>query len=264
MPGIMDRIFGGRTEPVGTTAPTTQASSAGSDQQLLNNNMTIPNANTPQSDGKGALAFPAAGAGTNSPLDEFKSLWEPAKEGETRGVPSSVPDFTLSPDKLLETARSINMAGSISDERIQKAFGANVDVNAVKEMLNEVGQSAFIHTYGAGAKTIESAMRIQDGKLKTQVVPELHRRNAAVSQNDAEALFGDPTTAPVAEFVRNQMLDANPKASAQAINEGVVRYFDAMANSRATAQGKELRDVPKQSVKDSMDWAAWATQGSVN
>lgn len=261
MAGIMDRIFGTRTEPVGTTAPTTQAADSSSNQTLLNGNMTIPNQKTPQSDGS-VKAIPASGQGANSPLDEFKTLWQPAAEGEVRGVPTSVPDFTLSPDKLLETARTINLAGAITDERLQKVFGASVDVNGAREILNEIGQGAFVQTYGAGAKTIESAMRIQDGKLRESVVPELHRRNQASSNNDAESLFADPTTAPLAEFVRNQMLDANPKASATAINEGVVRYFDAVTKTRAAANGQELRTLPKQSAKDAMDWSAWATQGS--
>ncbi len=227
-----------------------------SGNENVQNNAMIPNSNTPIPNGN-TPGIPAVAA-NKSPLEEYKNLWEPPKEGEQVGIPSAVPNFALDPAKLQSTAQGIDFTAGISAEKLRQVFPGS-DENGVREILNAIGRNSFSNTYAGGVKTIEAAMQNQDKTLTEKTIPELLRRNSISTQlSESNVLFNDPATAPMLKMLERQFADKYPTASAAAIREHTTNYWNSVIEKSATSQGKQLLDVPKDRKNNETDWVDWA------
>lgn len=257
---IMDKLFGGIINP---RAPGQSAVPAQLPGEAAAGNTLVPGPNTPASDGKIA-AIPATAQGTKSPLDEYKELFNPPKEGESRGIPNAVPDFALDPKQLAQVAGSIDYTIGISAEKLAAAFPGS-DPNAIKEILNSVGKTALENNFSLGVRTIEGAMTRQTANLTDKTIPEMLRRQEASSLNQrASELFTNPATATIMKSLETQFADRFPAATPQEIRDHTVKHFNGMMQIGAREQGMDLVPTPKQAGGNDVDWDKWAGASVVN
>src|SRR3990172_13049784 len=106
---VMDRIFNRTPAPVPVPATVQGGNKADMNLQpgmgVENNNVTAPNGTVPANSG-------AAPVVPESPLDAFKTLWEPNKDKDGKEIPPTDPTkmFNIDPAALRESAVKIDFS----------------------------------------------------------------------------------------------------------------------------------------------------------
>ena len=256
---IMDRIFG----PKPTEAPAGQTNqiNSGSDPAHVIANSTLPTPGAKGSDGS-IPSIPAQATGSKSPFENYVDLWQPPKEGETSGIPNSLPPFKLDPKQLDETARTLDFTSRISPEQLARAFPGS-DLGAVKEILNVIGQDAWKNTFATGVQTVEGAMKYNTENLVQKTIPEMLRRQTASTLNrNSNSLFSDPATAPMMQALERQFADKYPSATPEQIRDYSADYFSKVVDQSAASRGMRLEKIPDTaSTSRGTDWDTWAGNG---
>jgi len=238
--GVMDTIFGIKPQP-------TQASASVNPVHVIAN-PTVPNANTPVSDG----SVPGLPDQTKSvsPLDGFKTLFDPPAKDKPEGIPSAVPNFNLDP----ATAK-IDFTAGIPAEKLAAAFPGS-DPKAVQEILQAIGRTSFEQNFTIGAKTMEGAITRQTENLTTKTLPELLRREDASQLAKASSeLFTHPATATIMTTLQTQFANKFPAATPEQIKQYTIDHFNAMMGVHAKEQGLQVVKAPP--VAKDTDWNDW-------
>lgn len=219
-------------------------------------NMTVPNADTPVSDGK-VVAIPAAEIGDKSPLDGFADLWkaDPTKDG---GLVSPIPSFEIDPVKLKAAADTIDFTQGISDDVLARA--AKGDVTALKEAINVSGRNGFQAAMGVSTRTTQNAVTSLSDSFSQKTLPEILRRDSArKSISEALPIFDNPALKPMLDGLRTQVMNKNPSASVEQVTAMTKQVFEGMMGTYAKQSGKQLVDIPTEAGVGTRD-----TQGNEN
>lgn len=248
MASPMDRVFqsmGNVAQRVMGGGPTVDPSVAA--------NTTIPNGNTPVSNGT-VVAIPPAGTGENSPLENYKDVFvnDPAKPAV--GIPNPMPAFTLDQSKVKATAAGIDFTADISAEDLSVLY-PGVPENAARAVLNKLGARGFETNFNIGTQSIEAAMNHQTKNFTEKTIPEVIRRQNISQLNAEQPLKINPATAPVFSMLEKQFADKYPNASAAEVAKHTQSYMEGMLGETAKATGKQVTSIPK--AKEEMDWSGF-------
>lgn len=248
MASPMDRIF----QSMGNVAAKVMGGGTTVDPSVAANT-TIPNQNTPASNGT-VVAIPPAGEGDKSPLGNYKELFVNDPDKPALGIPSPMPNFALDPTKLNAAANSIDYTADITSAELAVLY-PGVAESAARGALNKIGARGFEATYGAGTGAMEAAMKQQSRDLESKTIPEVIRRQNISQLNGEQPLKINPATAPVFNMLETQFANKYPNASAAEIAKHTQSYMEGMLGETAKATGKQITSVPK--AKNEMDWSAF-------
>jgi hypothetical protein len=217
---IMD-IFRKETPP--SAAPNSQAA-----------NPTIPNENTPKSDGTVA-AIPAAATGDKSPLDGYKELWD------AKNDPKSIdlnPGLSADPTKLVESAKNIDFTRHVSQELLDKAAGG--DKTALQQVVQDAARAGLVYSTAATTEIVNRALEQQSKKFRDEILPEAIRKSVIQQTDSAIKIPDNPATAPMVAMIENRLIASNPTASATEIKRLTQEYLTAFAGEIVNANGAQV------------------------
>lgn len=226
-------------------------------------NTTVPNANTPTSDGSHA-AFPATKTGESSPLDGYKDIWQtPAAKGAQETL---VPTITADPTAMMKAAQGYDFTKGMDPEMLQKATSG--DATAFATVVNSAVQAGFAAAATAAANITKGALQEQARKFESEYAPNM-LRNASITNKVSEtvSLANDPAAAPIVSALRTQLSAKFPQASADEIATHVNSYLTEFAGSIAAANGGRIQSKSELETKQSsmgrpeQDWSAFFDQG---
>lgn len=218
-------------------------------------NNTIPNSTTVGSDGK-TPAIPATATGPESPLSEYKDLWQAPTNGT--GLPSSVPQFTTDPAKLTEISKTVDFRNAVDPEMAKKALAG--DMESFMNVLNQVGQAGFAQAAGMSSTLVQKAMTAQDQKLQNELLPEFARRSdVSKGMRDGNNLYSNPAIAPMLHSLETQFAAKYPQASAQEIREHATKYMQGVSEQVVAQSGRLVTDAPPASARNAgkEDWESF-------
>lgn len=184
-----------------------------------------------------------------SPLDQFKTLWEPSTTQTT-------PDATLpanifagaDPTKMLEAARKVDFAKSIPPEVLAKITAGGPDAAAAfASAINDVSQRSYAQSSFAATKIVEAALaKFQEG-IDSRLPGQIKRHAVSDSIRESNPALQHPAAAPIMEALQAQMAVKYPNATVTEIREMAGQYLTSFAG---TVVGKPKAEaVPK-----SEDW----------
>jgi hypothetical protein len=201
-------------------------------------NPTVPNKDTPLSDGKGPKAIPAVKEGEASPLDGYAKLWEHA---DTDGKPISlnVP-LEADPAKLLAAAKTVDFTKAMNPELLDKA--SKGDSAALGQLVNEAAQTGYAQSALATTKIVEAALAKQADMFKTSVMPEILRRHNIGNELGDNPLFDNPAVKPLLDGLKNQLAIKYKDATPAQIKEHAEKILTEMATSHLKSSGKTVSD----------------------
>lgn len=215
-----------------------QNATGGGSPGQIDSNATVPNATTPQSDGKGAVAFPSAGQGAASPLENYKDIWQtPANPNSS---PSTlIPAMTVDAAKMLEGARSIDFTKGMDQDLLTKA--ASGDASALAQVINTAMQNGYAQGATASVAITKQALTEQANIFATKYAPDMLRRSD-ISSHVAETipLSQDPAFAPVVTALTTQLTNKFPTASTAEISSHVENYLQDFSKRIVESKGGRI------------------------
>lgn len=169
---------------------------------------------------------------TVSPMDQFKSLWEPV---ETQGTDTTLPQNIFAgadPAKMLEAARKVDFSKSIPPEVLTKiTAGGPEAATAFAQALNDVSQRAYAQSSFASTKMIEQALaKFQEG-LNSRLPGQIKQHAVADSIRELNPALQHPAAAPIMEALQSQMAVKYPNATVAEIRDMASQYLTAFAGS---------------------------------
>lgn len=211
------------------------ASAAGPASQT--GNPTVPSEATPQSDGKGPKAIPAAGEAEKSPLEGYAKLWE-TDPNAPKPIDTTV-KFNPDPKAIQAAAAKINFSEVIPKDLAEKALKG--DPEAFAQAVNLASQATYAQSAGASMKLIEGALERQANMFKTEIIPQIVRqasaRNAAAADNE---LLQNPALKPMVDMLQANILAKNPQASSDEIAKNVNETLKAFSTELAKSYGYDV------------------------
>lgn len=239
------KIFGGVKEA--PTAPAQQQPAAMPNQQLpagqepafQKSGSQDPNSQTPTE--------------PTSPLAEYADLFkmEPPKDGEV--LEDDLPFVGIDQEKLVANVKSRNFATPDLSEQMQAALSGDVD--AFREVLNEVGRQAFLQaaqfSEGAAERAGRQSLERATKKLPKEVRSVLGH-NELVGLNEA---FKDPALAPMVSSLRTTFEQKYPDAGPKEIAAAVNKYLTAAAGVLGAPAAADPTQRPTQQQGATVDFA---------
>ncbi len=214
--------------------------------------------NLPDNSGVGATTPPTPGAPTDpaaapakpdSPLDQYKSLWDPVPTSENAAPVAQ----KLDPAKLQEIVAKADFTKAITPEmKAAISAGGEEAQAALMSALNEVTRQAVVQSTLAANKMTEQAVKDAIDS-QTKSLPDLIRSQATTnSLYAANPIFSNPAVKPVIEAVKAQLAAKNPTATSDELTAMSQQFVEALGES-ISPKAAETVD-PK---ADAMDWAKY-------
>lgn len=219
-------------------------------------NPAVPNSNTIQNmDGSGPAAIPKAAEGEQSPLENYKDLWQ--KSDNSPAEVSLVPSLVADPNKLMEAAGRIDFTKALNPELLSKA--ATGDASALAAVVNQAAQAGFAQSAAATTKIVEAALAQQEKAFHEKVMPDILRKHTINTTLGAEnPLFENPAVKPMLDMAIQQFTVKYPTAAPAEIKRMAGEYLKGFAEEMAKASGKSLVDISSQETKNTArqdtDW----------
>jgi hypothetical protein len=240
--------------------PAGPVAASGNPGATPNQNTTIPNGTTPQSDGS-LPAIPAAGTGTESPLEGYKDLWTVDPKATAAVTPTSlVPTMNIDNAALMKAAQGLNFAAAIPQDIMEKA--AKGDAVALAAAINHAAQASYAQGAAASIAISKKAFTDQATAFETKYVPELMRNQDITRELRNEvSLFSNPAVAPMLSMLESQLKVKFPQATPVEIATHAKTYLSQFANEVITSSGGnvqqkvELEAARRQQPKE-QDWEA--------
>jgi len=262
MSGVMNafrNMIGVGAQPQQFQPQDPAASAAASSASHVEANPTIPNSNTPQSDGSTG-AIPAAGTGDKSPLEAYKDLFQ--TDPNAKAPVSATPNLNVDPAKLLEASKQLDFVKGIDPEILRKATSG--DIEALSAAINAAGQQGFAHNTNVMTSVVQRALEVQAAKFKEEIIPELLRNHEARSGlRNENPVYSDPAVAPVLGMIESSLTAKFPTATPQQLKQHAQTYVDGLLQTLAGSSGYDLTKKPVQtpgstqeSAKET-DWMAY-------
>jgi hypothetical protein len=195
---------------------------------------------------------------SNNPLDAFSSIWAP-KEGapvESANNANLVPKeyVNLPADALAKAAQGVDFTKQVPQELMQKVMAG--DPAAIMAAMNLVAQNALQYSVQIGSTVTNQAMN----KGNQEFESTLQNRFRDMSSRDAvyggdNKFLSHPTVQPVAELIRNQILQRNPAATAKEVEQAVVGQLKAMGSVFNPSEASPQVTEAQQQIKRGEDFS---------
>lgn len=213
MPGFFSNIFGAATPATTTAAPAPTTPPA-------------PVTPTP------APTTPTPAVEV-SPLDQFKSLWEP--DATQTAVDGTLPANIFAgadPTKMLEAARKVDFSKSIPPEVLAKITAGGPDAaNAFAAALNDVTQRSYAQSSFAATQIVQAALaKFQEG-YDNRLPGQIKKHAVSDSIRESNPALMHPAAAPIMDALQAQMAAKYPTATVTEIRDMASQYLSAFAGS---------------------------------
>jgi len=210
-----------------------------------------PQQNAPQQQTPAApapAATPATPTEPASPLDQFKTLWEPVN---TPGVDNTLPANMFAgadPAKMLEAARKVNFAAQVPADVLAKITAGGPDAAAAfAQAINDVAQRSYAQSSFASTKIVEAALaKFQEG-LDSRLPSQVKRFQVSESLRESNPALTHPAAAPIMEALQSQLTVKYPNASVNEIRDMASQYLSQFGTAMAPPK-------PANAVPVSEDW----------
>lgn len=248
---IFEKLFGGNpapapapsTPPTGTTNPGQPLPGTAASAGTAPNGVVPANAPAPN-------PSPSPAPGPATPLDGFKDLWQTPTNPNPE-EPASL-FGNVDPQKLMESARKVDFAKTLSAENLQKIqAGGQEAVAALAESLNSVAQSVYAQSALATTKIVEQALTKQQEQFDARLPTMVKRFSANENLLANNPLLSNPAIQPLVGALQEQLVRKNPNATSTEIQQQVNDYFAALGNTFAPKPA-EAPNAGK--AKPSEDW----------
>lgn len=190
---------------------------------------------------------PAPAVNSDSPLDQFKSLWDPIATDGKEGSGDPAP---LDPARLQEIISKADFTKSLSQDKLGLiAAGGDGAISAFTEALNAVGQQVLMQSTMAANQMQEQAIKAALDKYAANL-PNAIKSQSLTNNLNANPVFSNPAVTPIIEAVKAQLVAKNPNATADQLTE--------MAQNFVTVMGEAFSPKPASNSGDNgfqnMDW----------
>lgn len=204
-------------------------------QQTQNTNPTVPNENTPKSDGT-LGAIPKAGEGDKSPLANFADLWQ--KDPNAQKKNPSEPAIAIDPKKIAEAAKGMDFSSAISPEAREKAAKGDVS-----QLATEVAQASLAVAMQTSATLVNQALEKQAENFQKQVLPDaLRKHNLSNAVREKNPIFDNPAIKPFQGALESALSAKNPTMSPEEVAAKASEFLVAMSEEVIKANGKTVTD----------------------
>ena len=220
---------------------------------IFGSTSTAPNEATPQPAAQTAqtpvVQTPVV-AENVSPMDSFKSLWEPVN---TQGVDGTLPANMFAgadQNKMLEAARKVDFAKSIPPEVLsQITAGGPEAAQAFAKALNDVSQRAYAQSSFASTKIVEAALaKFQEG-LDNRLPSQIKKHQVSDTIRESNPALSHPAAAPIMEALQAQLTVKFPNAT--------VAELKGMASDYLTQFNQLANPVAKPTIPVAEDWDSY-------
>ena len=184
-----------------------------------------------------------------SPLDSFKTLWEPVNTPNVDGTLPANMFAGADPAKMLDAARKVDFAKSISPELLAKITSGGPDAaTAFMAALNDVSQRSYAQSSFASTKIVEAALaKIQEG-LDSRLPGQIKRHQVSDTLRESNPALQHPAAAPILDALQSQLAVKFPNATVNELRDMAGDYlnkFAGLASPQKTAATKPTEDWDK-------------------
>lgn len=251
---IFEKLFGGAPAPAAAPTFPPQPTGVNNPGQPLPGTAaspgTAPNGVVPAN-----VPAPAPAAEV-SPLDGFKDIWQTPANPDPNSNQSIFAN--LDPQKLMESARKVDFAKTLTPENLQKIqAGGQEAVQALAESLNTVAQTVYAQSALATTKIVEQALGKQQERFDAQLPTMVKKFSANENLLSSNPLLQNPAVQPLVGALQEQLIRKNPNATSAEIQQQVSDYFAALGNTFAPKPASSTSAQSKS--KDAEDWEKFLT-----
>jgi hypothetical protein len=224
--GLMDMFkfgAGQAQQPQGNPTAT-----AGTPGNLPQGNPTMIAQGSPDGQIPGGNAVPQEQ--NKSPLAEFDKLWEPVKpaEGAIQDEPIK---FNIDANRVRASAKQVDFTKTITPALLEKVnAGGEGALQAMLQVMNEMGQTIFAESMMAGTKVLENGLEASHQRVSRTLPDTIRKQNVGSALRENNPLFTNPATAPMLSALESQLQAKFPTASAAEITEHARNYLVNFAN----------------------------------
>lgn len=191
---------------------------------------------------------PAEPAVAVSPMDEFKSLWEPSATPNVDGTLPANMFAGADPTKMLEAARKVDFAKSVPPEVLAKITAGGPDAAAAfASAINDVAQRSYAQSSFASTKIVEAALaKFQEG-IEARLPGQVKNFQVRESLRESNPALMHPAAAPIMEALQAQLTVKYPNASVAELQGMASQYLTSFTTAAAPKPAT-------QAVSASEDW----------
>lgn len=191
---------------------------------------------------------PNDGTPTNSPLDQFKDLWEPVKNEAGDQTP-----VELDAAKVSEAMSKADFSNVLNQENLSAiAQGGEPAMKAFQDSLNAVARQVMTQSTLISNKMIEQAVAKATKEQQAKLPDLLKRQSLKENLADSNPLFNNPAVKPVIEAVQSQLAAKYPNATTTELAKMATDFVTVMGEQFAP---KKTEQNPK--GVDQTDWSAF-------
>lgn len=167
-----------------------------------------------------------------SPLDQFKSLWEPTSNPQVDNTLPANMFAGTDPAKMLEAARKVDFSKSIPPDVLAKITAGGPDAAAAfAAALNNVSQQAYAQSSFASTKIVEAALaKFQEG-LDNRLPSQIKKHQVSDSIRESNPTLMHPAAAPILEAMQSQLTVKYPNATVAEIRNMAAEYLTAFSSA---------------------------------
>lgn len=207
-----------------------------------------PQQNAPTATATPTPPVPAEPAVAVSPMDEFKSLWEPSATPNVDGTLPANMFAGADPTKMLEAARKVDFAKSVPPEVLAKITAGGPDAAAAfASAINDVAQRSYAQSSFASTKIVEAALaKFQEG-IEARLPGQVKNFQVRESLRESNPALMHPAAAPIMEALQAQLTVKYPNASVAELQGMASQYLTSFTTAAAPKPAT-------QAVSASEDW----------
>ena len=190
-----------------------------------------------------------------SPMSQFKDLWEPIKDDKGNPIaPSSERYINIDPAKVMESARKVDFAKLIDPSHFAAvAQGGEGAVAAMQQIINSLGQTLYAQSAITSANLTEQSLTNAAGRFERSVPDMIKRHNVSDTLRETNPIFSNPATQPLLQLVEAQMTAKYPNATVSDIKKSAQDYITQFAGA-VTAGNDAASGKGSQKVSPAEDW----------
>lgn len=184
---------------------------------------------------------------SDSPLDQFKDLWENKPDSESTDTSPAA----LDPNKLQEVISKADFSKGVNAEVLAKIAAGGEDATAAfAQAMNTVAQQVMLQSTLANNKLIEQQVQAAVESQNSQI-PELLKKQAlSNSLHEANPVFNNPAVKPVMEAVQAQLVAKNPNATPAELAKMTQDFVTVMGEALVPKTEPTANPNGEQNVED--------------
>ncbi len=188
-----------------------------------------------------------------SPLDQFKELWQPTQADPNANAAL----INVDPAKLAEAARKTDFSKMITAEQLAAVeAGGQGAAQAFAQALNQVGQGVYAQSAFATTKIVEQAVQRAKEQFEAAIPAHVKKLQVSDTLRQENPVFNHPAASPILGALEAQMTAKFPNASASEITQMAKSYLENFASMvNAPAEAAKAAAAKKNS-KDT-DWSTF-------